>query len=229
MIKASFPLLMACLLVGLLQAQAPPDAHPDTAGPGWVALFESDLSNAIYPDGVWHVEDGVLTATEDREIWTRAQYGDFVLDLEFMTAPGTNSGVLIRASSIEDWVPNSVEIQIADDYHENWANAPATWQCGAVFGHAPPKKRTVKQPGTWNRYTITAIGQTIRVVLNGTLVNAIDMSRWTSAETNPDGSAIPEWLSTPLADLPLRGRIGLQGKHAGAPIWFRNVKIKALD
>ncbi len=45
---------------------------------------------------------------------------------------------------------------------------------------------------------------------------------------NPDGSDIPEWLSKPAASLPLEGHIGLQGKHAGAPIYFRNIKIKEL-
>jgi len=29
--------------------------------------------------------------------------------------------------------------------------------------------------------------------------------------------------------LPTHGRVGLQGKHAGAPIYFRNVKIKEID
>jgi hypothetical protein len=57
----------------------------------------------------------------------------------------------------------------------------------------------------------------------------MDMSLWTSAETNPDGSEIPPWLSKPKAELATRGRIGLQGKHAGAPIYFRNLKIKELD
>jgi hypothetical protein len=53
------------------------------------------------------------------------------------------------------------------------------------------------------------------------------MALWTSAKTNPDGSEIPPWLSTPFAELPNKGKIGLQGKHAGAPIWFRNLKVKA--
>ena len=67
------------------------------------------------------------------------------------------------------------------------------------------------------------------MVLNGELVNELDMAAYTSAETNPDGSEIPAWLSTPLAELPTVGRIGFQGKHAGAPIWFRNMKIKVLE
>jgi hypothetical protein len=66
------------------------------------------------------------------------------------------------------------------------------------------------------------------VRLNGVLVTEMDMNLWTSAKTNPDGSEIPAWLSKPVAELPLRGHIGFQGKHAGAPIWFRNVRIKVL-
>jgi hypothetical protein len=54
------------------------------------------------------------------------------------------------------------------------------------------------------------------------------MRKWTSVKTNPDGSEIPSWLSKPAAKLPLEGQIGLQGKHGGAPIYFRNLKIKPL-
>ena len=54
------------------------------------------------------------------------------------------------------------------------------------------------------------------------------MSKWTSNKKNLDGSDVPSWLSTPLSELATNGYIGLQGKHAGAPIWFRNVRIKEL-
>jgi len=87
----------------------------------------------------------------------------------------------------------------------------------------------VKQPGEWNRMTIVCRGQRISVMLNDERVTNMDMSKWTSATTNPDGSEIPSWLSTPFAELPTKGRIGLQGKHAGAPIFFRNIKIREMS
>jgi len=31
-----------------------------------------------------------------------------------------------------------------------------------------------------------------------------------------------------VAELETKGYIGFQGKHAGAPVWFRNIKIKTL-
>ncbi|OGD13938.1 MAG: glycosyl hydrolase [Candidatus Aminicenantes bacterium RBG_16_63_14] len=216
----------------VLAACAPPKepaaalTNPDVSG--WPDLFAADLSNAEIPAGVWTIADGVLTASEDQAIWTARDYENFTLDLEFLTAPGTNSGVIVYASDIANWIPNSVEIQIADDFAEEWAKEPATWHCGAIFGHLAPTKSVVKKPGEWNRYTIACLGQKITVVLNGERVTEMDMSRWTSAKTNPDGSEIPAWLSRPFAELATKGRIGFQGKHAGAPIFFRNIKIKEM-
>jgi len=196
---------------------------------GFKPLFATDLSNAIAPKDVWTVEDGVLTASKDEAIWTKDDYANVLIDLEFKTADGTNSGVIVYCSNTGRWIPNSVEIQIADDHAKKWAESPKSWQCGAIFGHLPASKSVVKQPGEWNRYTILCAGKMIYVQLNGVLVNEMDMSKWTSAKKNPDGSDIPAWLSRPKAQLPTHGHIGLQGKHAGAPIYFRNLRIKPIE
>jgi hypothetical protein len=205
----------------------PPKAHPNVSQ--WQDLFAADLSNATYPDGVWTFEDGVLTASEDQVIWTKKDYDNFIIDLEFKTDKGTNSGVIVYCTNMEKWIPNSVEVQIADDFAEQWANSPKTWQCGAIFGHLPASKSMVKKPGQWNRFTVTCKDKMIYVMLNGLMVTEMNMDLWTSATKNPDGTDIPSWLSTPFAQLPTHGNVGLQGKHAGAPIFFRNMKIKELD
>jgi len=54
--------------------------HPNTRN--WPDLFTKDLSNAIFPEGIWTAEDGVLTASKDQAIWTKKDYDNFVLDLE---------------------------------------------------------------------------------------------------------------------------------------------------
>jgi 3-keto-disaccharide hydrolase len=225
---ASVTVLGFGFILGLQAADTlPPRTHPDTTG--WKDLFQKDLSNSKYPKGIWTFDDGILTASEDQAIWTDRKYDNFILDLEFKTAHESNSGVIVHCSDREDWIPNSVEIQIADDYAEKWAKSLKTWQCGAIFGRLAAKESRVKKPGEWNHYTITCRGRMIYVVLNGELVTTMDMNRWTSATKNPDGSEIPSWLSKPAAELATRGYIGLQGKHAGAPIYFRNVKIKEID
>jgi len=198
------------------------------AQPSWENLFEDDLSNATYKTGVWTSTNGVLTASEDECIWTVDDYDNFVLELEFKTAEGTNSGVIVYCSDTENWIPNSVEIQIADDYSEEWSKADKTWQCAAIFGHLAASESRVKKPGEWNKMMVTCQDQNISVELNGKVVTEMDMALWTSGTKNPDGSEIPSWLSTPFAELPTKGKIGFQGKHAGAPIWFRNIKIQTL-
>jgi hypothetical protein len=205
----------------------PPKTHPKASS--WNDLFAPDLSDATYPEGVWTFEGGVLTASKDEAIWTKKDYDNFILDLEFKTAEGTNSGVIVYCTDMKNWIPNSVEIQIADDFSEEWAKQPATWHCGAIFGHLAPTRSMVKRPGEWNRMTVTCRDQMINVMINGETVSVMNMALWTSAKTNPDGSEIPSWLSTPFAELPTHGNIGLQGKHAGAPIYFRNMKIKELN
>ena len=228
MIKRLFVLLTITSIISAASAQTGAKENA-TAKKVWRPLFANDLSNASYPAGVWSVENGVLTATEDKSIWSDKQYENFILDLEFKNAPGTNSGVIVYCTDTANWIPHSVEIQIADDYSKQWSESPKNWQCAAIFGHlAANKQKVVKKPGEWNHYVITCRGQHISIELNDQKVTDIDMSKWTSNKKNPDGSDVPSWLSNPLSQLPTNGYIGLQGKHAGAPIWFRNVKIKEL-
>ena len=225
--KSKLVLTAILAWAGVAMAEEPAKGHPDSAK--WDNVFADDLSDAVFPKGIWSVEDGALTATQDQCIWTKKEYENFVVDLEFKTAPGTNSGVIVYCSDVGNWIPSAVEIQILDDHDPGAAKMPASWRCGAIFGHAPATKSTVKKPGEWNRMTVTCKGQSISVMLNGEVVTEIDMKNWTSAKKNPDGSDIPPWLSRPMAELPTKGRIGFQGKHGGKPIYFRNLKIKTIE
>jgi hypothetical protein len=195
----------------------------------WTSLFGENLSEATYDPAVWSETGGVLSASKDDAIWSTGEYENFELDLDFKTDAGTNSGVVVYCSDVKDWIPNSVEIQIADDYCEKWGNAKPYEKCGAIYGHlAASQDKVVKKPGEWNHMRVKCVGQRITVNLNGKKVTGMDMSKWTSGTTNPDGSEIPSWLPKPFAELPTKGFIGLQGKHGDATIWFKNVKIRSI-
>jgi len=195
-----------------------------------VPLFTADLSNAQYDKSVWTVDKkGVITAAADDSFWTTKEYENFELTLEFKNDICTNSGVIIYCSDKRDWIPNSMEIQIADDHCPKWTEVDAISRCGAVYGHLGPQLPTlVKKPGVWNKMKINAIGKNVIVELNGKQIVNMDMNLWTSGTTNPDGTKIPSWLPKPYAELPTKGYIGFQGKHGDATIWFRNIKIKEL-
>lgn len=223
-------LLTALVALGIsspLFGQPKQAVHPNSEK--WPSLFNQKLDNANFPKGVWYLdENGYLTATEDQTIWTQAEYKSFVLDLEYKCGPAANSGVIIYASELHDWIPNSIEVQILDNQHKNWANVAPTWKNGGLFGRLAPAVDNVKPAGNWNRMTITAKGKKIQVIVNGQITVDTDISAWTDAKKNPDGTDIPSWLNKPMALLPTQGRIGLQGKHGGAPIYFRYVKIQEL-
>jgi hypothetical protein len=201
-------------------------SHPDSAG--WPSLFAEDLSNAVYPKGVWSFRKSELAATEDHCIWSQKEYERFVLDLEFKTSPGSKGGVIVYCTDTANWMPRAVEIPLQDDYAKRSARS-TNFDCGGVFGHVPPKKQMVKKAGEWNRMTISCIDSLIVVVLNGERVVEIDMKQWIWARRNPDGSLVPGQITTAMAELPTKGHIGLQGAQGGkAQTYFRNIKIKQL-
>lgn len=122
----------------------------------WKPLFGEGFSEATYEKGSWEIQDNVLIAQEDKVIWAPGEHENFVLKLEFRNEVGTNSGIIVYCTDKENWVPNSVEIQIADDYCEKWGDARKDYQCGAIFGHLPAsEQKVVKEPGQWNKFQIT--------------------------------------------------------------------------
>jgi hypothetical protein len=211
----------------LFAADAPFATQPDASS--WPSMFDKTLSNADFPKAVWYYTNDVLTATEDEAIWTKQDYENFAIDLEFKNDPAANSGVLFYCSDTKNWIPNAVEAQILDDYDPKWTNAPKNWLCGSIFGRQPASKQTVKKAGEWNHFTLACKGPRIWIWLNGELVNEMDMKQFTTKEMNVDGTKAPSWLGGPLSEMKTSGKVGLQGKHSGASIYFRNVKLKKLD
>ena len=186
---------------------------------GWRDLLADDLSNCIYKRGSWGMKDGVLARKGGGDIWTKETFGDFVLDLEFKTAKGSNSGVFIRTGDIGDFVQAGIEVQIHDTTDGTTRGA-----CGAIYDCLAPSKNMVKKTGEWNHYTITCKANKIYVVLNGEQIIDMDLDEWTEPHKNPDGSK--NKFRTAFKDMPRKGHIGLQDH--GDPVWFRNVKIKPL-
>ena len=187
---------------------------------GWQDLFAPDLSNAEYKKDSWMLQEGVLARKGGGDIGTKTKYADFILDLDFKVAPGSNSGVFVRMGNRE-WLP-WVEVQILDSYGNN---PPSRQDCGGIFDVLAPRKNMVNSAGQWNRMTIAAVGSKIKVVLNGEQVVDMDLNNWTEPHKNPDGST--NKFDVAYKDLPREGYIALQDH--GQEVWFRNVKIKTLE
>lgn len=203
-------------------------AYGDNAD-GWRDLFDADLSNAEYDHSVWRKDaDGCLTASKDVAIWTRDQFGRFELECEYCLEPAGNSGILLYCTDPKNWIPNAVEVQLIDNDAPKWKNLDPKQANLSFFGHQAPSCNPAKPAGQWNRVRLLADGPRLALWLNGEKVNECDLTKWTDAKKLPDGSAIPPWLSRPWSDLPYAGQIGFQGRHAGAGVRFRGIRMRPL-
>ncbi|VGO12352.1 hypothetical protein PDESU_00904 [Pontiella desulfatans] len=205
---------------------------------GYAPLFAKDLSNAQLTEKMWQFKGDILQPTPERvtkplppktgkkkprhprDIWSTKRYSNFIIDLEFKNAKDTNSGIFIRCGDIANWLQTTMEVQIMQEDGKTPRNSIGSiYDCKAA--DAKPKLNPV---GEWNHYTVIANDNWIHVVLNGKLINSMDLNLWTEVGKNPDGST--NKFKTAYTDMPREGHVGLQ--YHGQPVWFRNVRIKTL-
>ena len=163
----------------------------------------------------WSVQHGLLKCTGRPigYIRTKGEYSNYRLTVEWRWPPGTkggNNGVLVHTSTpgaLGIW-PKSIEVQLAH------GNAGDFWVIGTTLMVPDIDKRrkgrrhlnltddSEKPIGEWNKMLIECRGDTIKVWVNGDLVNEATECSVT------------------------RGAICLQSE--GAPIEFRTVKLQPL-
>ena len=165
------------------------------------------------------VEDGRLVCPADGggNLFTKDEYSDFVLHLEFLLAPGANNGVGIRAPLNGRTSQQGMEIQLRDDtaaeYRERQQPVKNT---GSVYGVIPARTGFLKPAGTWNSMEITAKGRHIQVVLNGTRI----------LDAGLDSVKDPALLKQHPGLARPGGHIGFLGH--GTRVEFRNIRIRRL-
>lgn len=171
---------------------------------------------------VWRVEDGILICKGQPfgYLVTKDAFKDFRLVVEWRWAPGkepSNSGVLLRISGKPiGFMPRCVEAQLKyGSAGDIWGfrGYPVTGAADRLrkvenhkelgtFAGVGKLKDAEKQPGQWNQYVITLVGDKLTLQVNGELVNEA---------TGCDAVA---------------GPIGLQSE--GGEIQFRTVKLVPL-
>lgn len=221
-------------LVGVLMIAAAAFAEDNVLSPqekadGWVLLFDgkthagwmtSNKSPSKTP-----VEDGSINPHKCGAYMMvhEKQWGNFILSLDFKVSKGCNSGIFIRTNPLEpkpgrDVGYNGIEVAI-DDAVKNGSHAT-----GAIYDLSPVRADATKKTGEWNHIEITCDRSKILVVLNGVAVNNIDLNDFTEPNKRPDGT--PHKFDVAFKDHPRSGYIGLQDH--GAPVWFKNIKLKPL-
>lgn len=197
---------------------------------GFVPMFNGkDLSgwvNANCAPETWTVKDGMIfcTGTPTGALRTEKQYENFILECEWRhLTSGGNSGVFVWGSPISaPGVPflRGIEVQVLDHgYLRNAKPGKARWFTvhGDVFPihgatmephgdhngmRSFPSEERSKPSPQWNHYRISGKDGTITLAVNGRVVSGGDKCVWR------------------------KGYLALESE--GAPVEFRNVRIKEL-
>jgi hypothetical protein len=175
--------------------------------PRWgkpISLFNGrDLSgwrmNEQGAKSVWQVRDGTLISPgRGADLLSDLQLEDFKLHIEFMCAPGSNSGVYLRGR---------YEVQIEDDPNPE----PANWRTGSIYGFLAPAPPAPRKPAEWHAFDLTLIGRHVTVVLDGRTIIADQEIPGITGGALDSHEALP-------------GPIYLQGGEEGR-VAFRNIVV----
>ena len=151
------------------------------------------------------------------------QWSNFVLALDFKISSRCNSGIFLRTSPLtprpgKDVGFNGLEIAIDDTTTHGFHDT------GALYDLAQPVRNAMKPVGEWNHIEITAQDSRIEVVLNGEVVNRVDLDAFVTANRRPDGTE--HKFDVAYKQHPRTGYIGLQDH--GSPCWYKNIKLRRL-
>ena len=167
----------------------------------------------------YFVENGMLVSAPDSHVnlFTEAEYDNFVLRFDFRLTEGANNGLGIRAPLEGGTAYAGMEIQILDHDAPVYRGKlrPAQYH-GSIYDLVPAKTGFLKPTGEWNEEEITADGPHIVVKLNGTVI----------VDANLNSITDPEVLKKHPGVKRTTGHIGLLGHDSR--VEFRNLRIKKL-
>jgi len=151
-------------------------------------------------------------------LFTDAEYGDFIVRLEFKLPPSGNNGLAIRYPGKGRAAYDGMcELQVLDSEHPKYADLDARQYHGSIYGMVPAARCYLRPVGEWNFQEVTVRGSTIKVELNGAVIVDADVSKVTEmmADTEHPGKDRTT------------GHFGFAGHND--PVEFRHIEIKRLD
>jgi hypothetical protein len=196
-------------------------ADDDIDENGFISLFNGvDLTGWTGDISGHCVEDGILAVNPQGNLYTEAEYNDFVLRFQFKLTPGANNGIGIRVPMNGKASRDGIEIQILDDSSPKFAEAKPYQRHGSVYGIIPAKTGHLKPVGEWNEEEIRIQGMRVCVVLNGAVIVDANLTPFRDGAPTPDGKEHKGLQRE-------RGHISLAGHKTR--IFFRNLRLKPIE
>jgi hypothetical protein len=188
---------------------------------GFDSVFNGkDLDGWAGPVANYQVQDGAILCRPGKggTIYTKEEYGDFVVRVEYRLPPGGNNGLALRYPGSGDTAyVGMCEVQVLDDTARQYASLDPRQYNGSIYGMVAAHRGYLRPVGEWNFEEVTVKGATIKVELNGTVIVDADVSKVTEFMGN---------RPHPGKDRK-SGHFGFAGHND--PVAFRNIEIKRLD
>jgi hypothetical protein len=144
----------------------------------WENLIKEDLNNWIQLNGTasYELKDGVIKGTTvlnspNSFLCSKINYGDFILEYDFLVDPDMNSGVQIRSESRSDYQNGRVH-----GYQVEIDPSARAWT-GGIYDEgrrgwlytlvSNPEGQKAYKNRDWNHIRVEAIGKSVRTWLNG--------------------------------------------------------------
>jgi hypothetical protein len=188
---------------------------------GFASVFNGkDFTGWAGPVENYQVKDGAIVCRPKKggTIYTKKQYSDFVVRLEYRLPPAGNNGLAIRYPGTGDTAyVGMCEVQVLDDSSPRYARLDPRQYNGSAYGMVPAHRGYLRPVGEWNFEEVRVKGSTIKVELNGTIILDTDLKRVTKYMANSPH---------PGKDRKV-GHFGFAGHND--PVAFRKIRIKQLD
>jgi hypothetical protein len=188
---------------------------------GFESLFNGrDLEGWDGAVNNYEVRDGSIVCKPNKggNLFTKDEFGDCVVRMEYKLPPGGNNGLLLRYPGKGDGAyAGMTEIQVLDDTAPEYSKLDPRQYNGSSYGMVPAHRGYLRPTGEWNFEQVTVKGSTIKVELNGTLILDCDLSKVTDF----------------MKDRPHPGKDRTRGHLAFAghndPVQFRRVRVKPIE
>jgi hypothetical protein len=186
--------------------------------------YGADADHSKWPDS-WKAEDDVLHCVGGGkgDLRTKQPYADFDLRFEWKVPPRGNSGLMYRVEESKDPAYHTgPEFQLLDNAGHSDGGDKLT-STGSLYGMYGPTQEVAKPAGQWNSARILVQDKHIQHFLNGKLIVSavIGSPEWNRLVSASKFSAWKKFGLMPT------GYIVLQDH--GDEVWFRNIRLKALD
>lgn len=197
----------------------------DEGKEGFVPMFNGiDLAGWTGNKVDYFAQEGMIVCQPSGHgsgnLYTEKEYSDFIMRFEFQLTPGANNGLGIRTPLTGDAAYVGMELQILDNDADIYKNLEVYQYHGSVYGVIAAKRGFLKPVGEWNYQEVQAIGNRIKITLNGEVILDGDI-----AEASKNGTQTIDKQKHPGL-LNKSGHIGFLGH--GSPLKFRNLRIKSL-